>query len=497
MNNFCLPLDYIARSETQLSNDPSPDNDLNRQNEVYEAANYFCRAARRSTFIGIGCDAQGLLSVRAGKKIGIDGRKAIEICSAELPAEATWIEADLSKYDCISLSQLADNRAVVVCADLIQRLPDPTCLLILLGECYRRGAIVITSTTDRVRSHGQGHRGPPPNASHVREWTLEEYAALLGRYGIPPLFSGYTLNNNHRQELNTIVTLHDRTVVDRGIPHRRPLAIMSAFNEEDVIAEVMDDLVHQGCDVVAIDNWSTDATWQIMKSCQEKHPGNVTLERFPADGGSNLYEWEKILRRKEEIAAAHAGRWIIHTDADEVRRSPFPGMTLSQALKLAEESGANRVAFNLVDFRPVTDAPYRSGTLAEAFTHFEFGSKPAHYWQIKGWLQGSERVDLAGSGGHAAKFDGAKDYPYRFLLRHYPIRSVAQGRKKVIEDRQKRWSPQERDRGWHKHYDGFGPASMFQWNPNELLRFDQDFWRDYGLPIMTDIAERRQLRKEP
>jgi hypothetical protein len=297
--------------------------------------------------------------------------------------------------------------------------------------------------------------------------------------------------------LTTIVTLHDRTVVDYGVPHKRPLAILSAFNEADVIGEVIGDLVQQGCDVAAIDNWSTDSTWQIMKDCREQYPENVVLEKFPLDGSTSYYEWEKILMRKEEIAAAHCGRWILHTDADEVRRSPFSGMTLAQALKLAEESGANRVAFNLVDFRPTTNAPYRSGTLTEAFSHFEFGSKPGHFWQVKAWLQGSNRINLAASGGHAADFEGAIDYPYRFLLRHYSIRSSVQGRKKVLDERQKRWLPEERKKGWHRHYDSFGSDSIFVWNPDQLMKFDKDFWRNYGIPIMTDIAQRRQIRSDP
>jgi hypothetical protein len=44
-------------------------------------------------------------------------------------------------------------------------------------------------------------------------------------------------------------------------------------------------------------------------------------------------------------------------------------------------------------------------------------------------------------------------YPFKFLLRHYPIRSQAHGERKVLVDRAPRWSPEERALGWHRQYE--------------------------------------------
>ena len=45
------------------------------------------------------------------------------------------------------------------------------------------------------------------------------------------------------------------------------------------------------------------------------------------------YEWQEIPRRQEEIAIEFAGRWILHIDADEIRRPPFPHSTFPMRLR--------------------------------------------------------------------------------------------------------------------------------------------------------------------
>jgi len=222
-----------------------------------------------------------------------------------------------------------------------------------------------------------------------------------------------------------------------------------------------------------------------------RRESRLQVERFPSEGPNAYYEWRQILRRKTIIAHNFPGRWVIHTDADEVRRSPFSDLTLAEALHVAARAGANRVNFNLVNFRPVDERPFRLGTLLTEFSYFEYGTRPGHFKQAKAWLQGDDTVDLASSGGHSASFQEPVDFPYKFLLRHYPIRSAKHGLRKVLVERQGRWSPEERLIGWHIQYDNFSDTSSFLWRREELHEFGPSFWCEHGLPIMTDIAERR------
>jgi len=77
----------------------------------------------------------------------------------------------------------------------------------------------------------------------------------------------------------------------------RPLAIIAAYNEADIIEEVVCDWLDQGCDVQMIDNWSTDGTWEAARRLAATYPARITIERFP-DEPSSTYEWVALLNRK-------------------------------------------------------------------------------------------------------------------------------------------------------------------------------------------------------
>jgi SAM-dependent methyltransferase len=499
MSSFSLPSSYVERSEAicfdSISN---ADTQIERQSEVYRAVEYFLEVTQRTTVIDIGCGtARHLRNVMAAHHIGVDFSSNITWCRDYYGTWGEWREADFSQRSCLAIADLADERAVVVCAGVIEHLVDPCRVIDLLSACYARNAIVITSTPDRVRSWGADHRGPPPDPRHIREWALDEYVTCLATHGLPAVYAGYAPSNTVDREVKTIVTIHDASIERARVPLKReprPVAILAAYNEIDVVEEVVDDLITQGCEIVAIDNWSDDGTWEVLQAMSAQRPSVIRVERFPASGPRQYYEWQPILVRKAEIAVNFPGRWIIHTDADELRRSPFPEMNVANALAVAERSGANRVNFQLINFRPVDSKPYRPGSLVTGFRYFEYGTRPGHFRQNKAWLQGTYKIDLASSGGHEAMFPGARDFPYRFLLRHYPIRSLDQGWQKVMVDRRPRWSTYEREHlGWHVQYDCFRRPSDFTWTAETLHTYDDLFWKEHGLLVLTDLMQRRMV----
>lgn len=66
--------------------------------------------------------------------------------------------------------------------------------------------------------------------------------------------------------------------------------------------------------------------------------------------------------------------------------------------------------------------------------------------QRKAWRRPADAgtVSLVPSGGHDVLFAGRRIYPYKFLLKHYSIRSQRHGGKKVWRERKSRWNEGER-----------------------------------------------------
>ena len=111
----------------------------------------------------------------------------------------------------------------------------------------------------------------------------------------------------------------------------RVVALMSAFNEGDIISPVIQHLVENGVEVYLLDNCSTDDT--VEQASQWLGKGLLEIERFPRDDddrygrAAGRYDWTAILLRKEELARTLDADWLIHHDADEVREAPWDGVT--------------------------------------------------------------------------------------------------------------------------------------------------------------------------
>jgi hypothetical protein len=351
---------------------------------------------------------------------------------------------------------------------------------------FRRGALVIT------------YVAAPEIISGNRHEAIDTYLAEIEKRELPITFAGYTAPLSYAPPC--IVTVHDPVFEwarSKRSERDKPIAVVAAYNEADVIEETTLDLLKQGCQVVFLDNWSCDGTYEIIKSLMGQHPDLLELERFPAEGPTPHFELLRQLQYKEEIALRFPGRWIMHTDADELRRSPIPGMSIREALSIASAYGSNRVSFTCIEFRPVEGAS-TDGSIEDGLLFFEHGTRGGHFRQAKAWLQGTQRVDLANSGGHAVRFSGARDFPYRFLLKHYPIRSHEQGMRKIVGERQLRYSPYESEKlGWHTHYNNIRENSNLTWLPETLLRYDRDcFWRDHTFLVITDLVERLFTRSQ-
>lgn len=226
-------------------------------------------------------------------------------------------------------------------------------------------------------------------------------------------------------------------------------AIMSAYNEEDVIEESIEKLIAQGVDVYLIDNKSTDKT--VERARKFLGHGLIDIETMVFyENDKEVYNWSGILKKKESLSKDLNYDWFIHTDADEIRYSPWHGTTLRDGINAVDKLGFNLVNFKLFDFK-LTKAVDAEASIEQELQYYaeaaSFNSR-----QVKAWKKCSE-IDLVTHGGHIAKVENPRLFPVRFILKHYPVRSIEQGTKKILHERLGRFSAAEKEKNWHVQYD--------------------------------------------
>lgn len=253
------------------------------------------------------------------------------------------------------------------------------------------------------------------------------------------------------------------------------VAIISAYNEGDVIGQTVGDLIDHGIGVYLLDHGSTDDT--VAEVTRYLGKGLLRIEALPAAapeeaGRTDEFAWASVLRRKEALTRELEASWFIHHDADEFRESPWPHLGLREAIQKVDALGYNAIDFELLNFWPTHD-DFRPGQdVRQAFTFYD----PPQPWdkvQVKCWKNVETPVDLVSSGGHDVSFDGRRVFPLRFILRHYPVRGQGHGERKVFRERRPRFAA-ERARGWHIQYDSIQEGGRFIRDPATLIAYDAE-----------------------
>jgi hypothetical protein len=106
------------------------------------------------------------------------------------------------------ISERIAREAVVICADVIEHLPDPVPLVRNLASLAERSRAVVVSTPDRALVGGPHHLGPPGNPSHARNGRCPARALLRAR--APPALAGFTRQRPRLAEAHRPLTFgHD------------------------------------------------------------------------------------------------------------------------------------------------------------------------------------------------------------------------------------------------------------------------------------------------
>lgn len=220
------------------------------------------------------------------------------------------------------------------------------------------------------------------------------------------------------------------------------VAIMCVFNEERFIAASLDHWQSHGIHVHLIDNESTDRTVAIAK---QYHGGCLLeIEHLPRNG---VFNFEAILKRKEELAHSIDADWFLHVDADEFHQPWSSSLTLHDALVEVDATGFNAANFLELTFVPTKEYPDHNGPNFQETLRTYYPFLPAFPHRLNAWRKQAEPVNLHKTAGHKVRFPGLSMYPVSFLMRHY----LALSRDHAISKYKNRRHPEAAlKKGWHR-----------------------------------------------
>jgi len=317
-----------------------------------------------------------------------------------------------------------------------------------------------------------------------------EFEQLACRLGIQPSFSGGFRANGHI----LYCALGGREATVPALPKpAKALALMTTYNEEDIVEQAVADLFRQGLDVFVVDDNSSDGTVELLEAIA-RSSGRLFLDRDSRSHASRLDKkalFDRLLMYAHQ-AVGNGYSWMMYVDPDELRRSPWPDVSLAEAFAHVESYGYNAVDFTVIDFRYAQGQRMTSAPYEEQMRHFEFGLRPGHFQQIKAWRHSPQiRTDLFAGRGHEAVFEGRRVFPLKFLLKHYPLRGREHARRKIYRDRFPRYDPAEVAKGAHVQYNAFRDRDPVGWDLDGLPRWDENFYSRFLLERLSGIGLNR------
>jgi SAM-dependent methyltransferase len=204
---FCIKPDYTPRRSAVPYTDTDGDDGLVWQPDIY--ARVVPSLARRlgaERVVDVGCgNGHKLARLHPDLQIvGIDLRRNVRVCRRRYDF-GTWIVHDLESKAPLPLLPSQHRRSVVVCADVVEHLVRPDRLMQKLRAALSYTNVVVVSTPDRNRLHGERATGPPHNGYHVREWAYSEFDRWLDELGFRYRRLTYTRTSNTGPAENTIL----------------------------------------------------------------------------------------------------------------------------------------------------------------------------------------------------------------------------------------------------------------------------------------------------
>lgn len=163
---------YRHRLDNRFYDDTPADDSWQR--EVYEAAAVDARGRGARAVYDVGCGS-GYKLVKYFSEfhtVGFDLEPTVEFLKGTYP-DRRWRVSNLEE----TFEEPAD---IVICADVVEHVPDPDRLMRFLSRLQFRK--LYLSTPERLLVYGFDHSGPPGNPAHCREWRMDEFNRYVARW---------------------------------------------------------------------------------------------------------------------------------------------------------------------------------------------------------------------------------------------------------------------------------------------------------------------------
>jgi hypothetical protein len=170
--NYFIHNRYCHRSEP--AHYDATQSDRGWQQEVYQFAREICDLEGLKTICDIGCGSGFKLLNYCGDLtiIGIELPRTCNYLRKRHP-KMQWMEANFDVLPSLPVD-------LVICADVIEHVPNPDELLLYIKKLSPRQ--IVLSTPDRNLLRFGRHNGPPLNLTHMREWSFAEFEAYIGHH---------------------------------------------------------------------------------------------------------------------------------------------------------------------------------------------------------------------------------------------------------------------------------------------------------------------------
>lgn len=225
--------------------------DIVWQPDTYHSAKKYTAGSGIKRVVDIGCGSalklKSLFSESDLEVVAVDFAGSLIAAKENYPT-ATHVECDLTSWnEVLAVAERFRDGVptVIVCADVIEHIPDPRPLLafirlLLAGSVDNR---CFLSTPDRSRLGYHTLLSRPANPAHIREWTNGELRNLLMASGFHVAQIGNIRANIHDEQASTILaeisfdaTLYGEVLARYGITSKSVSSIMMTTEYPGLVA---------------------------------------------------------------------------------------------------------------------------------------------------------------------------------------------------------------------------------------------------------------------